>query len=122
MPFYVYIDESTGETHEILMTVSEMERRERADGTIVHEGKTLTRSIVAEHRGVPSNPGNWPMLSDAAGVHPSQCGEAFSASVRDGVPTRFHPETGQAIFESRSHRRAYLKSRGMYDRSGGYGD
>jgi hypothetical protein len=122
MPFYIYIDEKTGESHEILMSVGEMERRERPDGTIEHEGKTLVRSIVAEHRHVPGTPGCWPMLSDAAGVHPNQCGEAFTASVRDGVPTRFHPETGQAIFESRSHRRAYLKSRGLYDRNGGYGD
>lgn len=122
MPFYVYRDQSTGEKVEIMMTVSEMARRQRKDGTIVHEGRTLLRDIVSEHRSAPQTSSCWPMMSDAAGVHPEQCGKAYEESVRIGAPTRFHPETGQAIFESRGHRRAYLRAKGMFDRNGGYGD
>lgn len=122
MPFYVYRDESTGEKIELMMTVAEMSRRQRKDGTIVHEGKTLLRDIAAEHGGFRNTPGAWPMKSDAAGVHPSQAGEAYEESARLGVPTRFDSETGQAIFESRSHRRAFLRAKGMYDRNGGFGD
>jgi hypothetical protein len=122
MPFYVYVDRNTGEKFELMMTISEMMRRQKPDGTIKHDGRTLHRSIAAEHHGVSSTPGNWPMRSDAAGVHPSQTGEAYSESVKLGVPTRFDPQTGQAIFESRSHRRDFLKAKGMFDRSGGYGD
>lgn len=122
MPFYVYKDESTGEKVELMMTIAEMMRRQRKDGTILHEGRRLMRDVVSEHRGTSSCPGNWPLLSDAAGVHPSQCKDAWNQSVSMGVPTRFHPDTGQAIFESRSHRRAFLRAKGMYDRSGGYGD
>lgn len=122
MPFYIYKDVETGERIELMMSISDMMRKRRADGSIKHEGRILVRDIVAEHKGVSSNPGNWPMMSDAAGVHPSQAGDAYKDSVSRGVPTQFHPETGQAIFTSRSHRSAFLKSKGMYDRSGGYGD
>lgn len=122
MPFYHYIDRNTGEKFELMMTISEMMRRQKKDGTISHEGRTLHRDITSEHRGFSNTPGAWPMLSDAAGVHPSQVGAAFKESVGFGIPTRFHPETGQAIFESRAHRKAFLKAKGMYDRSGGYGD
>ena len=123
MPFYIYRDEKTGEKIEILMTMSEMLRRQRPDKTIVHEdGRVLTRDVVAEHRGGTSNPGAWPIYSDGAGVHPSQVVEAMEHAANNGVPTRFHPETGQAIFESRGHRKAFLRMRGMHDRSGGYGD
>lgn len=122
MAFYIYIDEKTGEHHEIMMTMSEMLRRQDSEGNIEHEGKTLKRSVVAEHRGVPGCSTNWPMMSDSAGVHPSQCKKAWEESLGMKVPTQFHPETGQAIFESRSHRKAFLKAKGMYDRNGGYGD
>jgi len=122
MPFYIYKNKETGEAFELMMSMSEMLRRQRKDGTIVHEGKTLHRDVISEHRGISSNPGAWPLMSDAAGVHPSQAGDAYKQSVEIGVPTQFHSETGQAIFESRSHRKAFLKAKGMYDRSGGYGD
>lgn len=123
MPFYIYRDEKTGEKIEIMMSMSEMLRRQRPDKTIVHDdGRILVRDVAAEHRGVSSNSSCWPLLSDAAGVHPSQVKEAMEQSSKMGVPTKFHPETGQAIFESRGHRKAFLRMKGMYDRSGGYGD
>ena len=122
MPFYTYKDKETGEKFELMMSISEMMRRQKKDGTIVHDGRVLHRDIVSEHRGFSNTPGAWPMMSDGAGVHPSQVEAAYKESVGFGVPTSFHPETGQAIFESRSHRKAFLRAKGMYDRSGGYGD
>lgn len=122
MPFYIYKDNETGESFELMMSMSEMLRRQRKDGSIIHDGRKLFRDVVSEHRNVTSNTDTWPLLSDAAGVHPSQAEDAYKQSADIGVPTRFHPDTGQAIFESRSHRKAFLKAKGMYDRSGGYGD
>lgn len=122
MPFYVYRNDETGEQIELMMTIAEMHRRQRRDGTIVYDGKKYRRWISAEHGLRAATPGNWPMKSDAAGVHPSQVGAAYNESVSLGVPTRFDSETGQAIFESRGHRKAFLRAKGMYDRSGGYGD
>lgn len=122
MPFYIYKDKKTGLSIELFMTISEMLRRQKKDGSIKHEGRIYHRCVASEHRGVSSTPENWPMLSDAAGINPSECERAWNESVSMGVPTQYHPETGQAIFESRSHRKAWLKAKGMYDRNGSYGD
>jgi hypothetical protein len=64
---------------------------------------------------------SWPMYSDALGVNPDQIDEARAESVRMGVPTDFNKD-GQAILESRGHRKKYAEANGMYDRDGGYGD
>lgn len=84
------------------------------------------RDIAADHRTAPpknriKDVKNWPMVSTAAGVAPDQAKEAHAKSIRDGVPTRF-TKGGDAVFESRSHRKRYLKTIGMIDRNAGYGD
>jgi hypothetical protein len=86
-------------------------------------GSDAERDIVAEQQtnSIYTHPGNWPMKSDAAGVHPDQIPEAYAKSVKDGVPTQFTKD-GQAIFTSRGHRARYIKTIGMIDRDGGYSD
>lgn len=79
------------------------------------------RDFAAEHGSGGHHPGNWPLLSDGAGVHPDQIGEAYTKSVRDGVPTQFTKD-GRAIFTSALHRKRYCESVGLFDRSGGYSD
>jgi hypothetical protein len=65
----------------------------------------------------------WPMRSDAFGVHPSQAAEAYRESVAAGVPTEFDPQTGQAVFRDRHHRRRAVEALSpMYDLDGGYSD
>lgn len=66
-------------------------------------------------------PNCWPQTSWAAGVLPSQAGEAYANSVKNGVPTQFSKD-GDPIFTSRKHRARYLRSVGMFDRNAGYGD
>lgn len=121
MPIYVYKDRKTGERVELYLTCAEKDKREKC-GVITDGGRVLVRDIVGELGGFRCTAGNWPMRSDAAGVHPSQCAHAHEESIALGVPTQFDKETGQAIFESRSHRKAFLAAKGMYDRNGGYGD
>ncbi|MGH2272166.1 hypothetical protein ACQ9LF_10235 [Anaerohalosphaeraceae bacterium U12dextr] len=88
----------------------------------VRLGKTVfKRNLRAEHAGTRHTPGNWPMKSDAAGVHPSQIKEAYDHSVRIGIPTQFAPD-GRAIFTGREHRKNYCRAIGLHDRNGGYGD
>jgi len=65
--------------------------------------------------------GNWPLCSDAVGVHPQHRRAAYEDSVRQGVPTEFN-EQGQAVFHSRSHRKRYCRAIGYRDLDGGYGD
>lgn len=71
---------------------------------------------------VPRGVAQWPMKSDAFGVHPDQVREAYAESVKAGVPTEFDPQTGQAIFRDRYHRKRAVEAMGMYDLDGGYSD
>lgn len=80
------------------------------------------RDIVAEQRTVTTEKhANWPMKSDALGVHPSQIEEAREESRKMGVPTDFTKD-GRAILTSARHRKRYAEAHGIYDRNGGYGD
>jgi len=63
----------------------------------------------------------WPIISIAAGVHPSQVAEAKALAASRGVPTEYLP-SGEAVFTDRGHRKRYLKAHQMRDNSGGFGD
>jgi len=121
MPIYCYKRMPDGESVELWLSVEEHDRLRKGDTLTLNDGSVLIRDWKAEH-GEPRNAGQWPMWSDAAGVSPTQVKEAYEHSVSIGVPTEFHPVTGQAKFESRSHRKKYLERIGMYDRNAGYGD
>jgi hypothetical protein len=62
----------------------------------------------------------WPIYSEAAGVHPDQINEAKDNLQKQGVPTDFTPD-GRLIFRDRMHRRKVLKAMGLVDRSSYYG-
>lgn len=122
MPNYIYKNSSTNQTTQLTMTISEMESKQEGDN-IVLDGETWVRDYASEMSGTSlGGCASWPLKSDAAGVHPSQAKEAMQNASNLGVPTQFDSQTGQAVFESRSHRKAYLKAMGMHDRNGGYGD
>jgi len=121
MPRYKYTNKKTGETICKFMSVSEM-LKYGEDGMSI-EGVWYDRDIVAEHtRQTKAGGSAWPIKSDAAGVHPAQVDSFQEQSAKMGVPTEFDKSTGQAIFRSRGHRAKYLKTMGIHDRNGGYGD
>jgi hypothetical protein len=121
MPVYIFNVIKTGQSVERLMTVDELLKCKVAEGQYMLPEGLAVRDHGAEHGGFKHSPGNWPMYSDAAGVHPSQAKQASEDCAAKGVPTRFDSE-GRAIFESRGHRKAFLRAHGMVDKSGGYGD
>tara|TARA_R100001594_G_scaffold15045_1_gene31749 strand:- start:118 stop:483 length:366 start_codon:yes stop_codon:yes gene_type:complete len=121
MPTYCFKNPTTDECIELTMSVSEMEKS--CDGDWIDWGGVkYQRDYQREMSGAPTGCAAWPMKSDAAGVHPEQAKEFTELSAKRGVPTEFDSKTGQAIFTSRKHRAQYLKSAGMHDRNGGYGD
>jgi len=124
MPTYVYTNKATNETITRSWSVDEMMQAEGEKDGIEVDGVFFERDYAEEHIPKPKGGGCavWPMKSDAAGVHPSQCGEFYEKSAKMGVPTQFDSRTGQAIFTSRGHRAKYMKSVGIHDRNGGYGD
>jgi hypothetical protein len=63
----------------------------------------------------------WPMLSDAAGVHPDQIPEARAELQKQGVDANFAPD-GRIEFRSKGHRKVVCEAMGLYDRNGGHGD
>ena len=63
----------------------------------------------------------WPQKSEALAVHPKRINEAIDSAKKKGVPTRFD-RAGRPVFESRQHRKRYLKAYGYHDNQGGYGD
>jgi hypothetical protein len=64
---------------------------------------------------------NWPMESDALGVHPEQAKEFSEFLKKSGVPTEVLPN-GNPVLTSRKHRKEVCAATGMYDRNAGYGD
>jgi hypothetical protein len=115
MPTYCYRDPRGG-LHEITMTLKEWERRER-NGRLRYRGVRLVRDIAAEHGDRLSGGRGWPLLSEAAGVHPNQVSEVREAVRKRGVALDFTRD-GRAIFESHAHRRQALRALGMHDKNG----
>lgn len=63
----------------------------------------------------------WPMVSDAAGVHPTDAKRAAKHASAVGVPTEFNSD-GNPVFTDKHHRRRFLEAHHMYDRNAGHGD
>ena len=129
MPMYFYLDEN-GKDHKLVLSCMEKteledlyseEYGENKNGSIIQDGKILHRNLIKELKGFKHCPGNWPQTSTALGVGASQIKDAEKESIALGVPTRFNKD-GDAIFESRSHRKAYAEATGHFDRDAGYGD
>jgi hypothetical protein len=71
--------------------------------------------------GGKTHPGNWPMTSYAAGVHPKQIKEMQKFDAEHGVPTHYSDD-GDPIFTSPRHRRKYCEAHSMFDRNAGLSD
>jgi len=84
-------------------------------------GKDMTIDIAAQQGGMKDTASNWPMESDACGVHPDQAKEYAKYLREKGVPTEVLPN-GNPVFTGRDHRKKVCAVTGMYDRNAGYGD
>lgn len=84
-------------------------------------GKPARRSWASEFGHRSFKPGNWPLTSDAMGVHPTQITEAVDQARKAGIPTDFTRD-GRPILTSPGHRKRYAEMRGFYDLNGGYSD
>lgn len=114
MPTYEYRLPS-GQVVERVLTIAQMQEEEQKDESgkkfLMIDGEKAVRLYGAK----TTLPGNWPLESEACGVNPSQVHEAMAADRANGVPTRYNHRTGNPIFESPGHRRAWLKSQRMHD-------
>jgi len=63
-----------------------------------------------------------PLISEGAGVHRTQVGEAREMIRRHNIVGAQVLESGQVRFTSRRGRSEFLKRRGLHDNDGSYGD
>lgn len=94
------------------------------DGQVVTEAEFLEKFPDGEFDATRihfSGLAGWPIVSNAAAVHPKKRDEAIAHDKALGVPTNYTPD-GSPIFTDRGHRKRFLKAHGFRDNSGGYGD
>lgn len=116
MPAYCYRCEC-GQNFDRVLPVTSCRKKVRCPNC----NSLAKRDFVKEHNGVAHHPGNWPMLSTAAGVLPSQVKKATAEAARLGVPTAFAKD-GRVIFTGPNHRKEFCERVShQYDRNSGYG-
>jgi hypothetical protein len=117
MPAYCYRTDD-GEVVELIMTVAEMGRRQRADDTIkLDDGRVATRDMAAEVGG--QRMGDiWAkgLHSEALGCHPSQVEQMQKRADELGANVRYTKD-GTCISYSRDGRKKVAEDRGMGDYS-----
>lgn len=126
MPQYQFQTED-GEIVELTMSFSDFDNRVRDGHITLDDGRVATSffgnwGASKRHRSVATCPGNYPMVSYAAGVHPSQIAEQQAVLKAEGVRNTHFTKDGDPVFEDRSHRREYCEALGLFDRNGGYSD
>lgn len=84
-------------------------------------GGLMGINIAAQQQGVKDTASNWPMASDALGVHPDQAKEYSDYLRSKGVPTEINSD-GNPVLTSQRHRKNVCAATQMYDRNAGYGD
>jgi len=118
MPFYCFKCPACGARQEVFREVKDYKKQLKCKCNEVME-----RDLRAEHGFVSEqhSPGNWPMVSDMAGVAPSQVGELRQTLKTKGLNTEVR-EDGSVVWRSRGERKAYCEAVGLYDRNAGYSD
>lgn len=80
-------------------------------------GKPAFRDYRAEMSGMGSHGDyqGWPIVSESAGVHPSQRDEAMKIDRSLGVKTDYTRD-GRPVFTSRGHQRRWLKAHNGFNK------
>ena len=120
MPTYEF-KASDGEIVEVFMSFAEYDR------LVKHETMTLPDGRDAKiHWGsmalISTVPSNYPMVSSAAGVNPSQIKEHMDHLRAKGCGQVNHTKNGDIIFESKGQRKKVCEALGLYDRNGSFSD
>ncbi len=127
---YLYKVRDTGETVGVLMTIDELMERESSGFLTLPDGREAKRAIIdeAEKDGlIPKSDhvrtrAKWPMVSYSSGVNPDQADELREFWREHDVRGCEVAPNGDVIYADRAARRSDHQARGLYDRSGGYGD
>ena len=114
MPTYCYKVDGTDEVVEEILSFAEKDERERNGKITLPDGRAATRDYGAEYDRSRQIKAAWPMFSRALAVHPNQIKEAKEYARHRGVDVDFDSR-GHVKLDSPSHRRKYMKIRGVHD-------
>lgn len=120
MPIYEFKTDD-GEVVEVFMSFAEHDRRVKNDTIKLDDGRKA-KTFWNSKSLISTVPGNYPMVSANAGVHPGQIKEHMEHLRSMGCGQVNHTKDGDVILESRGQRKKVLEALGLYDRSGGFGD
>lgn len=125
MPVYEFRTDD-GEVVEVSLSFAEHDRRVKNDTIKLDDGRTAKRvwggATSLQHRSIATCPGNYPMVSSAAGVHPADIKKHMDHLRSMGCGTVHHNKDGDVIFESKDQRKKVCEALGLFDRNGSYGD
>ena len=79
-----------------------------------HNRKLNSSPAPANGKKIRKRP-KWPIVSEAAAVHPSQVQQFTEFHKRHGTPTEYLP-TGEPVFQSHAHQRKSLRDRQMHNK------
>lgn len=125
MPTYEFRKDS-GEIVEVNLSFDEHDQRVIDDVITLDDGSQAKKvwdwGGSRNHRSVATCPGNYPMISYAAGCHPSQIKEQQAALRAAGVRHTNFTKDGDPIFEDKRHRKEACEAMGLFDRNAGPSD
>ena len=111
MPLYYYLCEKCGHAKQEVRPIDQ-----RGTPSLCSCGSVLIRDYARE-AGATITDWTDPILSDGAGVHPDQVGEARAEAKKHGIPVEYTSD-GRAIFTSHTQRKKALKKLGLVDLDG----
>ena len=126
MPVYEFNTDDDGELVEVFLSFAEHDRRVVNDTITLDDGRTAKKNwsggASCRHRSVGTCPGNYPMVSTAAGVHPGQIKEHQTHLKAMGCGHVEHTRDGDLVFNDKTQRRRVCEALGLFDRQASYGD
>jgi len=120
MPIYEFM-KGSGEVVEVHLSFAEFDRRVK-NGKIRLDDGEVGIYDWRQHKLTKTLPGNYPMESDAAGVHPAQIKDQIEHLKNMGCGFVEHSKDGNPIFHDKAQRKHVCEALGLFDRNASYGD
>jgi hypothetical protein len=105
----------------LYLSFAEFDKRVK-DGVIQLEDGRTAKYFFNPLSGISTCPGNYPMVSTAIGVHPSQIKDHMAHLQAMGCGQVNHTKAGDVILESKGQRKKVCETLGFFDRNAGHGD
>lgn len=120
MPRYTFVAEN-GDIIDLQMSMAEHAKRVKNDTIKLPDGR-IAKTDWSAYSFISTVPANYPMESDAMGVHPSQIKEHMEHLRKMGCGQVDHTPEGAVILRDKSQRRQVAHALGLFDRNSGYSD